>query len=292
LKIKDTIIYLTGKIKDLYPEQESRSIAYLVLENLGFTKTDLVLKGEMEIDGELKNKLTAIGVELSSNRPVQYILGSADFYGLKFRVNENVLIPRSETEELVELVKKENIHKNPVILDVGTGSGCIAVSLARFIPGSLVTATDKSGKALEIAKLNANLNRTEVVFVEDDIFYTEFKNCNSFDIIVSNPPYVTGSDKKQMHKNVLDFEPAEALFVPDPDPLIYYRAIGEAGRNILKDQGKLYLEINENFGIEVKNLLRGMGYTEVKIARDLNNKDRIVKAERGSSLQKAGKRAC
>jgi release factor glutamine methyltransferase len=278
LKVKDTISYLIDKISDNYPQRETRSIAFLVLEHVGITKTDLVLNGEIEVDPFIKRQLQSISAELIMKKPVQQILGVADFYGLKFRVNENVLIPRSETEELVDLIIKENLVKNPVIIDIGTGSGCIAISLAKFISGSEVTATDISSKCLEIAGENAIRNSVDVTFLAEDIFQSKLSILKNFDILVSNPPYVTESEKKWMHQNVLDYEPELALFVPDNDPLRFYNKIGELGTQILKTGGKLYVEINEKFGNDTAVLFRNYGFKEVMIIKDIHNKDRIVKA--------------
>jgi len=279
LKVKDTISYLIDKIRDIYPQSEARNIALLVLESIGITKTDLILNADNEIELSVEDQLEKISGELAKKRPVQQV-GYADFYGLKFRVNENVLIPRSETEELVKLVIKENINKKPSILDIGTGSGCIAICLSKFINGSVITATDISDKSLEVAMGNASNNSTEVKFLLDDIFHTKLNEKETYDILVSNPPYVTESEKKRMHQNILGFEPGIALFVPDNDPLRFYYKISEVGRQVLKKGGKLYVEINEKFGNEVMDLFKWAGLKEVRIIKDINGKDRIVKAKK------------
>ncbi len=278
MKVKDTIIYLIDKIKDNYTQGETRSIAFLVLEYLGIYKTDIVLKAENEVDSSICAQLEYIVSELHKNRPVQYVLGIADFYGLKFVVNENVLIPRSETEELVGLAIKENSLKNPDIIDIGTGSGCIAISLAKFIPGSNVTATDISEKCLKIAGENAKRFAVTVKFFLHDILNSKSDKLEKFDIIISNPPYVTESEKQWMHQNVLNYEPGLALFVPDEDPLRFYNKIAQTGVEILNPGGKIYVEINEKFGQVIVGLFRSFGYNEVMIIRDIHNKDRIVRA--------------
>ena len=278
MKVKDTINYLIDKISDYYPHTETRNIAYLVLEHFGINKTDLVFKGENEVDPSIWAQIEHVGAELNKKKPVQYVLGIADFYGLKFRVSPGILIPRSETEELVDLVIKENKLGNQKIIDIGTGSGCISVCLAKFIPGSIVTATDISEKCIETAKENAKNCGVNIDFLPDDLFDTQLNNKVKFDIMVSNPPYVTESEKIWMHGNVLDFEPGLALFVPDNDPLIYYKKIAEVGKNILKPGGKIYVEINEKFGKATEDLFSSFGYINVMKFMDLHNKDRIVKA--------------
>jgi release factor glutamine methyltransferase len=278
LKVKDTINYLIDKISDCYPPKETRSIAYIVLEHFGINKVDLVLKGENEVDPDVCTQLEHIGSELNKKKPVQYILGMADFYGLKFHVNEHVLIPRSETEELVDLIIKENSLENPKIVDIGTGSGCIAITIAKFIHGSIITATDISEKCIETSKENAKSCEVNVEFLVDDIFDTELHNKDAFDILVSNPPYVTESEKIWMHRNVLEYEPGVALFVPDDDPLMYYKKIVEVGKDILKSGGKIYVEINERFGQATAELFETYGFKDIMIIKDIHNKDRIVKA--------------
>lgn len=237
--------------------------------------------------------------ELLKNRPIQYIIGETEFCGMRFFVNENVLIPRPETEELVEKLavssyqfssfrpKRSEVEKSPAnvsILDIGTGSGCIAISLAKLIPNSDVTAVDVSEKALEVARKNAEANGVNVHFVLDDILnsnvQTHGRASQQFDIIVSNPPYVCESEKSEMRANVLDYEPSTALFVPDNDPLIFYRKILEFAQKTLKPAGEIWFEINEKFGEEMKNLCFVMGFKNVEILKDFRGKDRILRAIR------------
>ena len=266
------------KIRDLYTDVEARSIAYLVLDYLGHSKRDLLLKGDDELDIRSVRELENIAYQLSLGKPVQYILGYADFFGLKFRVDQHVMIPRSETEELVDLIIKENTMDNPRIIDVGTGSGCIAVCLGKFIEGSEIYATDISEKALQIARFNAEINGVIIHFYKDDIFRTKLDHGNLFDILASNPPYVTESEKKYMHPNILDYEPKHALFVPDDDPLKYYNKIAEVGISVLKKGSRLYVEINERYGDNVTEIFNKQGFDHIEIIKDINNKDRIVKA--------------
>lgn len=268
------------KIRDIYPDPEAKNIACLVLEFLGLSKRELILQGDEEFSNELLPRLEEFSDELSQKKPVQYILGQADFYGLKFRVNEHVMIPRAETEELVDLIIKENSIINPVILDIGTGSGCIGICLGKYIKGSHVTATDISAESIEVAMTNAIRYNVKINFIRDDIFQTVLTGQDQFDILVSNPPYITESEKKWMHQNVLDYEPGLALFVPDDNPLKYYTKIAELGAKILKREGKLYFEINERFGKRTTEILMREGFKKPEIIKDLRGKDRIVKAMR------------
>lgn len=280
MKKKDTIRYLISEIRDIYSGEEAKSIAHMVLEYLGFSRRELVLRGDEELDDRLLPELKKISDELKRKKPVQYVLGLADFYGLKFRVNEHVLIPRAETEEMVDLLIKENNISCPRIVDIGTGSGCIAISLGKYIKGSVLTATDISSESLAVAMHNAMQNDVRIDFIKDDIFNTLLQEQKHFDILVSNPPYVTESEKLWMHQNVIDYEPGLALFVPDSDPLKYYYKIAELGSQVLKHDGKLYVEINERFAEGTVMIFEKEGYEEIQVVKDLRGKDRIVKAVR------------
>lgn len=210
--------------------------------------------------------------------PIQYILGETEFYALHFKVGPGVLIPRPETEELVDLIIKQAPKGEISILDIGTGSGCIAVSLAKFLPHAKVTAFDISQDALTIASQNAAQNGVEVSFVEKDILTTDALHQN-FDIIVSNPPYVLNIEKQKMQPNVLEHEPHTALFVPDEDPLLFYRKITQLAQNHLNPNGKLYFEINEALGNETVHLLESLGFKNVMLKKDFFGKDRVVVAK-------------
>jgi release factor glutamine methyltransferase len=221
--------------------------------------------------------------ELKRDKPIQYITGSTHFHGLKLVVTPDVLIPRPETEELVDLIIKENTNKKNgelTILDIGTGSGCIAVSLKKNLSLSSVSAMDNSLNALKVACENADRNGCTIRFLHHDIFqrpaWSDFSN---YDIIVSNPPYIRESEKKGMHKNVLNFEPHNALFVPDDDPLVYYNAIADFAIMHISRPGLLYLEINEKFGPEIRTLLLVKNFDKVEIIKDINDKDRFIRAE-------------
>lgn len=217
--------------------------------------------------------------ELRSGKPLQYVLGETEFYGLKFLLNENVLIPRPETEELVHLVInvcKENKITQPSILDIGTGSGCIPVVFKKNIPDADVSSTDVSEKALAVAKKNAELNEVNVNFILHDILSEKELSKTKFDIIISNPPYIPLSEKKTMNKNVKDFEPELALFIPDEDPLVFYRKIILFANGNLNKYGKLFFEVHENHAAEVKRLMEKNNFTAVEIIKDMQGKERIV----------------
>jgi release factor glutamine methyltransferase len=205
------------------------------------------------------------------------VLGETEIYGLRFRVDPHVLIPRPETEELVDIIIKENIGFYGRIIDFGTGSGCIAVSLGKHLPQARVTATDISQEALIVAKENAALNGVNINYIRSDIMMQHEIIDGRFGIVVSNPPYIRESEKRLMHKNVLGFEPALALFVPDNDPLKFYLRILEVSRNLLEPGGKIYFEINEAMGNQMTETVDKAGFREVRIVKDLNGKERIIK---------------
>lgn len=267
------------ELTSLYDELEAKSIMELCFSSLfGYSRIDLLLKKEEILTKEEGEKLNSVLEKLKEGVPLQYILGETEFYGLKFTVNEHVLIPRPETEELVEWIISSEGEKT-TILDIGTGSGCIPISLKKNLPESEVWAMDVSGKALEIAKINAVENDAVISFVEADIFTQESIGEIKFDVIVSNPPYVLKSVIEKLHKNVIDNEPHLALFVEDNDPLIFYKRIADFAKNNLTEGGELYFEINESFGKEMQELLREKGFKNVTLRKDLNNNDRIVKCE-------------
>jgi release factor glutamine methyltransferase len=217
--------------------------------------------------------------DLLKNKPIQYIIGETEFCDLKFKVNENTLIPRPETSELVmKIVNRQQSTDNRLcsILDIGTGSGCIAISLAKMISGSKVFALDISEKALEVAKENAINNEADVTFIHDDILSLRNKIDTKFDIIVSNPPYVRELEKAEMRDNVLNWEPHNALFVSDNDPLIFYRKILEFAKTHLKENGEVWFEINEYLGKEMTDLCTEMGFSQVEVFNDFRGKERIL----------------
>jgi release factor glutamine methyltransferase len=276
--IKEIRNYLKEELADIYQAGEIKSITNIVI--LSILRTDRVhllcekdkplLPGQSEL-------ITRICRELKSGKPIQYILGETTFYGCKIKVNGHVLIPRPETEELVDLIVKENPMFTGNILDIGTGSGCVAIALAVNLPLSKITGTDVSEKALATASENAIINNVRIRFLKDDIRDTDFPATENTGIIVSNPPYVLNSEKQRMHINVLNFEPDEALFVPDDDPLRYFRAILNRADRILIRGGSVYFEINETMGKSMLELLESYRYSGLRIFKDINGKDRMMK---------------
>jgi release factor glutamine methyltransferase len=266
---------LSGQLQELYSGQESESIViWLFEEYMGKSRTDLLKNTVLDhVPVELENAFK----ELLTGKPIQYVTGKAPFYGREFLVNADVLIPRNETEELVHLIIKENQNSHMRILDIGTGSGCIPITLALEMKQPEVYSLDISELALDVASQNASSLGANVVFQKCDILNEQIPFEN-LDIIVSNPPYVRISEKELMHDNVLKYEPHLALFVNDEDPLLFYRHIIQKARQVLNPNGRLYYEINEALGIAVSNLLKENGFKNIRIIKDLNNRDRIVSA--------------
>lgn len=283
--IKDVFASYRQGLDNLYGPQETDAITLTVLEELtGFSRAKIKAFPDDLIQADSAEKLRAILDELKTGKPVQYILGYTEFYGLQFWVNPATLIPRPETEELVDWVIKESKKVNGgskklSILDIGTGSGCIAITLKKHLPDAGVSAIDISGDALKTAIRNAVINEVEVDFIADSILEikSDIKN-REFDIIISNPPYVTLVDKLQMHQNVVDFEPHTALFVPENDPLVFYRAIADFAVTHLVPGGKLFFEINESFGAETVQLLRDKGFDKIELRQDMSGRDRMIRA--------------
>lgn len=286
--VKD--VYVAGKdaLKPWYDEQEINSITTLLLSDItGLNKARLKAFPETALTADQEHQIEDALTKLKTGMPLQYVLGTAEFYGLTFKVNPSVLIPRPETEELVAWVidtVKQSGLKGGSILDIGTGSGCIPIALKKHLPTFNVTSIDISADALQTARENAELNKVEVDFVNADILQPETSNSitGPFDIIVSNPPYVTLDDKKRMHVNVVDFEPHTALFVPQEDPLIFYRHIANFANQHLKAGGKLFFEINESLGEETLHLLGGKHFINKELRKDFREKERMIQAEIGS----------
>lgn len=272
--------YFIGELKGYYPDTEIRSFFYLLSDHiLNLKKIDIALNQNEVIKEKNYHKFQIAVERLKTYEPIQYILGETEFYGLKFKVNNSVLIPRPETEELVDWIIKSNSNKaNINILDIGTGSGCIAISLAKNFPNAEVFALDVSEKAISVAKKNANKNNIKIEFINQDILnvssdFGKYK----FDVIVSNPPYVRMIEKEQMQANVLDFEPHLALFVEDNDALVFYKAVVEFANKYLKDKGQLYFEINESLGKSSSNLLEKANFINIELRKDISEKDRMLK---------------
>lgn len=261
-------------------EEEKETIASLVFENvLGLTRTRILAGEEITLTPGQTERLREVTGRINRHEPLQYILGEAGFYGRVFRVTDRVLIPRPETEMLIEVVKEyvaANPGQKPKCLDIGTGSGCIPVTLKLEIPQMEVYASDVSPEALDVARKNAALHKAEVSFMQHDILKASLP-FGRFNAIISNPPYITEKEMGEMSPNVLDHEPHLALFVPDDDPLLFYKPIVSQSKNALVRGGLLAAEINENFGGEVKNLFEANGFAAVEIVKDLFSKERIVK---------------
>lgn len=274
------VAYIRSRLQPYYTAEEVSALSRIVCcDLLGQAPTDYYLGKDIVLSSKKEQELEDILQRLSRFEPLQYIEGRTLFLGREFWVAPGVLIPRPETEELVELMLKE-IPADARILDVGTGSGCIAISLAKELPDALVTAWDVSPEALSVARVNARKLQADVRFVECDVLACQVDEVGLYDVIVSNPPYVTEAEKADMEPNVLQWEPSLALFVPDDDPLRFYRRIAVLGRDMLADGGRLYFEINRAYGREMVEMLRTMGYVRVRVEKDLSQNDRFVIAEK------------
>lgn len=272
--------YFISELKGYYPETELLSFFY-ILSNyiLKLNKLEIALNQNQFVKGKKYHKFQIAVERLKTYEPIQYIIGETEFFRLNFKVNNSVLIPRPETEELVDWIIKDNFNKSKVkILDIGTGSGCIAISLAKNLTNAEVFALDVSQKAISIAEKNAINNEAKVEFIIQDILNVKsnFGN-NKFDIIVSNPPYVRMQEKEQMQANVLDYEPHLALFVEDNDALIFYKATVEFSKEFLNQKGQLYFEINEYLGKTTSKLLQEANFTNIELRKDISEKDRMLK---------------
>jgi release factor glutamine methyltransferase len=269
-------------LEPIHGVDEAESFFYLILEDkFQLKRLDLALDPSFEFSAEAMKILEELVTQLKTEIPIQYLLGTTEFFGLPFMVNENVLIPRPETEELVDWIvqedKKIERQKQIKILDIGTGTGCIAISLAKNIPNATVFAIDISAEALEVAKKNAKINTVTVTFLEKNILETD-DFLEQYDIIVSNPPYVRNLEKQEIKKNVLDNEPHVALFVDDLDALIFYRKIASLATKNLNDGGQLFFEINQYLGKEMVDLLNTSGFADVELRKDIYGNDRMTHA--------------
>lgn len=282
-KIKDYRTQFIQELSSIYDIGEVESFFYLILEEKQKLKRiDLALNPDLTFSKEEIQIWNSILEQLQKEIPVQYLLGKTSFYGLEFEVNSTVLIPRPETEELVEwIIESQKLEvgiKNIKILDIGTGSGCIAISLAKNIPNAQVFAIDVSEKALATAQKNANINEVNVAFIEKNILETDDLK-QQFDIIVSNPPYVRELEKEEIKKNVLDNEPHLALFVEDDDALIFYKKIAELAHKNLSPNGQLFFEINQYLGKEMIEMLEKTGFKNIELRKDIYGNDRMMKAD-------------
>jgi release factor glutamine methyltransferase len=270
-------------IRNIYDESEALNIAAMLMEYItNQSRMELTInKNFLLSDTQLKNLNESVA-RLQQHEPIQYIMHECWFANMKFYVDQNVLIPRPETEELADWIVKELKNKPAVrILDVGTGSGCIAIALKKNLPDSEIWGCDVSEEALNIARMNADTLNATIDFVTVNFLdETQQKQLPAVDVIVSNPPYVTQAEKKEMRQNVTNYEPAAALFVPDNDPLIFYKTIARFGKEKLNNDGKIFVEINENLGEQVKNLFITKGYQSAELKKDMQGKNRMIKITR------------
>jgi len=298
MTLKKFKLYFSDKLSEIYPQTEIDSFFFILIEELlGLQRIDTVLKPDFIIENEILNNLKNIISRLKKEEPIQYILGKTAFYGLPFLVDKNTLIPRPETEELVEWILKEiqelriKIQKESLsILDIGTGTGCIPISLAKNLKNITISAIDVSSNALKIAKQNASLNNVTIDFFELDILQTENLNKlsvlaqskthsnNKYDIIVSNPPYVRELEKVEIKNNVLNNEPHLALFVDNENPLIFYKKIADLAKKHLTKNGLLFFEINQYLSSETVTMLKEKEFTNIELKKDLFSNDRMIQA--------------
>ncbi|MBQ5828732.1 MAG: peptide chain release factor N(5)-glutamine methyltransferase [Alistipes sp.] len=273
---------LTEAGAELYGEAEARQIAEMVLESRGVSRNMLLVDPNEELQFP---DLDSVINDIRAWRPVQYIIGTAEFAGMDFEVSDAVLIPRPETEELVDWIASE-VGDRASILDVGTGSGCIAIALSCAVSGSSVWALDISVDALAVARRNGAKYAPDVSFVEGDAL-SDFSAlfAEKFDVLVSNPPYIPDSDSRLMRRNVTDYEPHTALFVPDNDPLLFYRSIARTALKMLKAEGKIYFEIYESLADEMQRMLRAEGYEEIVVREDFRGKPRMICAKVSSTMR-------
>lgn len=288
MNLRQLLQHFTLQLRDIYDAEEVASIFYLAAEHVsGLSRTELSLRKDRELTAAEANRYAAILKALETGKPIQYILGETEFYRLQFKVNPAVLIPRPETEELVEWVLESCALTVATggkmrILDIGTGSGCIAVSLKKNMPGFEVFALDVSEAALETAAANAILNESDIQFIKADI--RKYGSEQKFDLMVSNPPYITLRERAEMHENVLAHEPHLALFVANERPLEFYEAIADFAQLHLSDMGLLFFEINANLGKETVDMLVAKSFINIELKKDMQGKDRMIKCRKGQPV--------
>lgn len=281
--LQDFELLFQHELQELYDEDEIKAIFLVVVaETFGLNRTNYQLRKTDIVNEGDKVKVLDILQDLKKHRPIQYILNKADFYGEVFQVNESVLIPRQETEELVDLIiKNHKSSQNLKIIDIGTGSGCIPITLSKHLNNALVTTIDISKEAIKTAQENAKNLKTQVQFINADIFEWEYIfSDQQYNIIVSNPPYITPGEKQHMNQNVLAYEPELALFIEESAPLIFYDVISSFALKHLAPDGDLYFEINQYLGAEMKELMVKKGFEQVKLIKDINGADRIIHAKK------------
>ena len=278
--LQQTRSYLERELRKISSEREASAITRLILEHAGYPTDILLREPTCRPGSEILTQIKEIVAEFHTGRPIQYILGYTYFMDLKISVDEHVLIPRPETEEMVFHILKHQLSPPAVVVDLGTGSGCLALALKKSYPDAAVFGTDLSPGALMVAERNALQNRLEVTWIREDMNGDPDQIPGNADLMVSNPPYVRESERSRMAANVLEHEPPEALFVQDSDPLIHYRSIARLGLQLLKPGGKVWVEINESLGAETAELFLNQGFRELNIVRDIHEKERFIHAVR------------
>ncbi|MGM0620152.1 MAG: peptide chain release factor N(5)-glutamine methyltransferase [Bacteroidota bacterium] len=277
-----TIQYIEKELTGLYPKTEVKGFIRLIFWHLfQFSYTDLVFRRNQKLGKSSQKRIEEIVERLKKFEPIQYILGETEFLELKLTVNPSVLIPRPETEELVQWVITTVENEKLSVIDIGTGSGCIALALKKELKNAVVTGVDISAESIRTASKNAEINQLDVTFTQADILQWEKENWEPVDLIVSNPPYVRELEKAAMHQNVLQYEPENALFVSNANPLVFYRSIADFANRYLKANGWLFFEINENLGEELVSLLAAKGFGAIEIKNDINGKSRMLRCQKG-----------
>lgn len=281
MNVNQALAHIKAELSAVMDAGESQAVARMMMKHyMNYDPVDIILRGDSVLPDFVPEKIESALARLKRNEPIQHVLGKAYFCGRDFTVTRHTLIPRPETEQLVDMIVDENKASDLQVLDIGTGSGCIAISLALAMKFARVTAIDISAEALAVAETNAKDNKAKVDFIQTDALHLADLGCEPLDIVVSNPPYVCDSEKSFMEPNVLDYEPHAALFVPDDDPLRFYNSIARYALRALKPGGRLYFEINRQFGNETVALLTRLGYENVVVTRDSFGNNRFVSATR------------
>ena len=279
--LKQIRFHLLSELRQIYTENESDSIVRLVMEHLGYPLSISLREPDLVPDPPLTAQINVFVADIHSGLPIQYVLGQTNFCDMNIKVDKRVLIPRPETEEMVEHIIARTKKPIQKIIDLGTGSGCIALALKKYFPDTEVWGADKSQEALAVAGENGRENSLQVSWIKMDLLNPHtLEESLRFDLVVSNPPYVMNSEREMMASNVLDFEPESALFVEDKDPLIFYRAIAAFCKIYLADKGEIWVEINEQFGKECAKLFEKEGFSKVRVIKDIHEKDRYINADR------------
>lgn len=279
--VSELVQMFRDRVGKIYPPGEVEAMLVRTFDHhLQYGKADLILNADKKLHWFFRVAFESVIIALEAHEPIQYILGRTEFYGLPFMVDDRALIPRPETEELVRWVIDEVGNGEVKILDIGTGSGCISVALKKHLPHAGVYALDSSSAALDLAAENARFNRVSLHLFLHDVLDRDSLNFMRFDVMVSNPPYIVESEKSKMDPNVVDHEPNIALFVPDEDPLLFYRRIVDLAEGHLIRGGRLFFEVDERYGLEVSSLLQDRGFKQVELRQDLSGRDRMVRGVR------------